>query len=80
MQMTKLKYGTQTYHSKVLLRFIKITVDYTEHLILNVRCVFGILILNVRCVFGILFISNFVCEDIDMKTQFTLTSNKTNVI
>ena len=32
MQMTKLKYGAKTYHSKVPLRFIKITVDYKEHL------------------------------------------------
>ena len=37
MQMTKLKYGTKTYHSKVQLRFIKITVDYTEHFILKNR-------------------------------------------
>ena len=37
MQMMKLKNGTKTYHSKVPLRFIKITVDYTEHLILKNR-------------------------------------------
>ena len=37
MQMTKLKNGTKTYHSKVPLRFIKITVDYTEHLILKIE-------------------------------------------
>ena len=30
MQMTKLKYGTKTYYSKVPLRFIKITVDILE--------------------------------------------------
>ena len=37
MQMTKLKYGTKTHHSKVQLRFIKITIDYTEHIILKNR-------------------------------------------
>ena len=37
VQTMKLKYGTKTYHPKVPLRFIKITVDYTEHLILKKR-------------------------------------------
>ena len=37
MQRTKLKYGTKTYHSKVPLRFIEMTLDYTEHLILKNR-------------------------------------------
>ena len=37
MQMTKRKYGTKTHHSKVPLKFIKITIDYTEHIILKNR-------------------------------------------
>ena len=35
--MKKLKYGAKTYHSKVPLRFIKITIDYEEHKILENR-------------------------------------------
>ena len=42
MQMAKLKNGTKTYHSKVPLRFIKITVDYTDHLIMKNRTSLGI--------------------------------------
>ena len=37
MQMTKCKYGTKTYHSEVPLRFIKIRIDYTVHIILKNR-------------------------------------------
>ena len=37
MQMTKCKYGTKTYHYEVPLRFIKIRIDYTVHIILKNR-------------------------------------------
>ena len=70
MQMTKLKYSTKTNHSKVPLRFIKITVDYTEQAIIFGNSYFMLFREGVSC--RILYsIVSYLCVSCNSKLSPT---------